>query len=301
MMQRPAQPRLRTAPAAIFSAATALTLALSAALPGCTASVAQLQTARVLDKGHFEVTAGASLVIPTQLVSAIADTAKLASKRIDEAEAAGRALSEEEHKQAFETALTLVLFYPSVTPELAVRYGVIDDLDVGLRYASTLVDVDARYQLLRGESAGLDVALTAGYGHHLETGPSMLTTVFDLLEKVDIAGYSRKDIDFGVVVGSQVASWLHLYGAGRYMISLTNVEGRLQEAEAAAGFDAKTDLDGTIHQFGGTAGLRAGYKYIWFGLELTVLRSLFRPMIFGAERNLDGWTVAPTFSLTGTW
>lgn len=272
-------------------------LALTALAAGCATSVSTQQTARTLAPGHVQVSAAGSIPVHTSAVAKVLDTAGSLGDRFERAEETGEAVSEAEQREAFETGLALLLFTPGVSTEFMGRVGVADKLDVGLRYAGSLMKVDGKWQVA-GAPGETEVALNLGYAYHFGFGASALESAYTLLEYTGLSDYSRHDLDAGVIASRAWGDWLELYCAGRTIVSFIGLDGDIEKVETtlAAG---SSDLDSRIVYAGATAGLMVGYKYLFVNAELTVMKVIFEPQIMGEARDLGGWLVSPLLGLSG--
>lgn len=273
--------------------AAALTMLLSSA---CTTSMTSLQTARTMRPGQVQLTAGASVPISSAAVGETIDAAGLAADRLADAEGRDAPISEAEQRQALETSLALLLFTPGVTTELAGRVGVVDGLDLGLKWAGPLLQADAKYQLLRQGEHGVDLAVQGSYGYHLGYGASIASSVYPLLDFVRLGDYAQHDLGVGVLLSGEWDDVFGAYLAARYVAAFTSVDADIERVEVASGLP-RSELSSTIHHVGGTAGIMLGYKYVYAVAELTVAGVVFDPVILGERRDLGGVIVTPALGL----
>jgi hypothetical protein len=276
----------------VRAAAAALLLA------GCTTSVSTLQTARVLDPRQVQITAALEGSLHSAALAEPLEAADRLADELDRAEETGETISEALEREAIEAALGLTLFTPSVAPVFIGRVGVGHGAEVGLRYTGALVGAEGKVQLARAEpESGVDLALFGGAAHHLDTGSSFASGLFDLLSTIDVADYARNDLHLGLILGRDFGRWLSLYTSARYMASFWSLRTDFGDIATESGVE-DLDLDGTIHALGGAGGLFVGYAHVFVNLELTVMRVWFAPEVLGETRDLDGWAVAPSFGLT---
>ncbi|MCA9549182.1 MAG: hypothetical protein KC933_04045 [Myxococcales bacterium] len=276
----------------IFFAAT-FTLLLGSA---CSTSMTSLQTARTMRPGQVQLTAGASVPISSAAVGETIDAAEAIAGRLSDAEARDAPITEAEQRQALETSLALLLFTPGVTTELAGRVGVVDGLDLGFKWAGPLLQVDGKYQLLRQAEHGVDLAVQGSYGYHLGYGASVASSIYPVLDFVQLGDYSQHDLGAGVLLSGEWDDIFGAYLAVRYVASLTSLDADIERVEVATGL-AHTEISNTIHHVGGTAGLMVGYKYIYAVAELTVAGVIFDPVVLGERRDLGGVIVTPAIGL----
>jgi hypothetical protein len=195
--------------------------------------------------------------------------------------------------------MSLVLFSPMPTTELALRVGMGEDVDMGLRYAGSLIKLDAKKQLIDGDP-GLDLALDLGYSYHLGIGASWASRAYDVVDLVGLGEYSRHDLDGAVIVGRDFGQWLSIYGATRYMASFISLDSDITTVETGAG-TGRTSIDNTMHLFGGSFGSMIGYRYLFLTSELTIMKVIFEPTLVGQQLDLSGVVYTPTLGLTARY
>lgn len=263
------------------------------ALVGCVSSVAQLQTARTLPSGKKRFQLGASLPISTRYVQEIIDSIKLAADRLEDAENAGRPVTEAEQRQAIETAAAVLLLQPAVVPELSARIGVFDNLDMSLRWAGPTFRLDGKYQLVE-QPGEWHAALHGAYVHHTGVGASIATSLFEIFDKLRLASYSRKDIELGVLVSTEEQDRpVSMYGGLRYFLAMPRIESELAEGLEAESGTQLVETETNIHQLGATFGVRIGNRRVSLMAELTVLYMIFETQILGQKTDLGGLVFAP--------
>ena len=79
-----------------------------------------------------------------------------------------------------------------------VRYGLADKFDAGLRWTTTGIHADGKYQFL-DHASGWDGAISLGVSHHFFDG-----FVFDVLEFLKIEDFSRNDIEIPLIFGKRL-------------------------------------------------------------------------------------------------
>ncbi len=269
-------------------------------LVGCASSTTSLQNARALDPGEVQVTMAMSLPIPTAAIGAAYDEAKSVGKELGSAAASGEDISLEQQRQITTGGLLFALFQPGFIGEINGRVGIRENLDLGLRYSSQQVKGDVKYQLLEQEELGFDGAISLGYGHHLDIGPSIAASTFSFLEYISLGDYSRTDLDLTAIASKDWGESLSVYGSLRYIVSFIELDSTLEKVESVSGVQ-KSDLSNRMHQYGATVGTMVGYKYLFLHLELTILNTHYMPTILGEQRDLGGLVIGPTLGLTGRY
>ncbi|HWN67340.1 MAG TPA: hypothetical protein VNM90_06845 [Haliangium sp.] len=273
--------------------AIVVTGVLTGVLTGCVSPVSQMQTARTLPPKKVRVHAGASVPISSRFAVELVDAVELATDRLRDARDADRPLTEEEQRQAIESAAAILLLQPAVVPEFGMRIGVFDHVDVGLQSAGPTFRLDAKWHAVDMPGKG-HAALQAAYTHHTGIGASIAGSVFDLFESLKLVEYSRKDLELALLASTEDQGRnMSFYGGLRYFLGMPRIESLL-----AAGIETQTGMplvstETDIHEIGATAGIRVGTKRVALMAELTVLWMVFAPEIFGEESDLGGLIIAP--------
>lgn len=255
-----------------------------------------LQTARTMAKGKVQVSVGASVPISSALVREVIDSAGTVAGRLSDAEERSAPISEAEQQQAIETGLALLLFNPGVTTEISARWGALDNLDIGAKWAGPLLGLDAKYQILHQDAHGVDLSASAGYGYHLGYGGSAASVVYPILDFVQLEDYSQHDFNGALIVSGEWNEIFGAYFAARYVGSVISLDADIQKVEVESG-EAHTELSNTMHMVMGTGGLMVGYRYVYLMTELTIAKVFFEPTVLGQRRDLGGFVVTPTLGL----
>jgi hypothetical protein len=262
-------------------------------LAGCVSPVSQLQTARTLPPKKVRVHAGASLPISSRYAQELIDLIDLATDRLRDARNADRPLTEEEQRQAIESAAAILLLQPAVVPELGVRMGVFDHVDAGLQWAGPTLRLDAKLHAVDMPGKG-HVALQAAYTHHTGIGASIADVVFDLFESLRLVEYSRKDLEIALLASTEDQDRnLSFYGGLRYFLGMPRIKSEVVDAIETETQMPLVKTETNIHELGATAGIRLGTKRVALMAELTVLWMVFAPEILGEKSDLGGLIIAP--------
>ena len=125
-----------------------------------------------------------------------------------------------------------------------------------------------------------------------------------MLEKVQLASFSRWDLEVPVYISADFNPYFGIYLSPKYVFSHTSVEMKILEAVEACGcveerLQVPTNVN--MHFVGATGGLRAGLPRLSVFLEMTAGNTFVNPMILGKERNLGGLTLYPAIGLAGTF
>ncbi len=269
-------------------------------LVGCSASTSQLQRARALERWQVEAVVGTTIPVSAAAFQAAVDTIDTLEPRVVDADKGGAPLAEDEARQLVRAGLAVLLFTPTPLSELSARLGLGGGFDVGLRLSGPRTQLDAKWQFLRVEQAGVDMALSLAVGRHDSPAESLWTKAYGIAEKLKFAGYERTDLSAALLVSRDFGEWASVYGGGLWMHSLLTISTILDESVVETGVETSDLVDpGGLDQLGGFAGVRVGYRYVWFALELSVTRALFAPTVLGQTVDLSGWTVAPSIALVG--
>ncbi|QDE90791.1 hypothetical protein BHS06_18490 [Myxococcus xanthus] len=285
-----------------------LPLLLLALTPGCASTLSTQQTARTLAPGQVQVTGGMGAFVPVGALVRVVDAG------IEQGEAARDAvvndrpytLSEEDQQELLTAGVALMVAPPGVNPELMVRVGVVDRLDVGLRYSGISLRGDLKFQLAHGgDEVGrylelgqrsFDMALGVGVSKHFFSSPAL-----DVLEVVEMNDFSRYDVEVPLYLSADWGDVFKLYAAPKYIYSRTRLDARLvdysQQGKPVSGFDARLPATVGSHFVGSTLGIAVGYRYVHLFAEVTGGYFRSRPQLFGMERNLGGVTVMPSVGL----
>lgn len=282
-------------------------LLLLALATGCASNLSTLQTAKPLARGQFQVTLGAGAFVPAgQIVDFVdlgIEEGKKFKRAIENDEPVQ--LTEEEQQRLLTTGIALVVAPPGTVNEVSLRAGVVDNVDVGLRYSGISWRLDSKLRFFHagdGEQVpehsrkSFDMALGLAGSRH-----SFKSPVFDLLEIVKINDFSRWDVEVPLYVSMDYGDIFRLYAAPKYVFSRTRIDEQLvnyaEQGKDVSGFDAR--LPATVYsQFAGsTFGFSLGYKYVHVFAELTGGYTFCKPRLFGQRRNLGGVTLYPAVGL----
>lgn len=280
---------IRNRPSAIHPALALLAILVA----GCVSPVSQLQTARTLPPGETRLHAGASLPLSTRYAQELIDLVEVATDRLQDAENAGRPITEAEQRQAIESVAAILLLQPAVVPELGLRVGVFDHVDAGLQWAGPTFRLDGKWHAV-DVPGQWHLALQAAYTYHTGIGASIAGSVFDLFESLRLVDYSRSDLELALLASTEDKGQnLSFYGGLRYFLGMPRIESAL-----ADGLETETGMplvstDTNIHEIGATGGIRLGTDRVSLMAELSVLWMVFEPEIFGEKSDLGGLVIAP--------
>jgi hypothetical protein len=242
-----------------------------------------MQPADTLEKGKWHAGAGMNVAIPvSRIVDAVDAAATISDEYISDS---GYTPSEDEQRTYLEALIGIALSAPGVSNDFMLRYGLADKFDAGLRWTTSGIHVDGKYQFL-DSSSGWQGSVSLGLSHHSFSG-----FLFDTLEHLQIDDFSRNDLEVPLIFGKKFSSLGYFWAGPKYILSRYSVDATI---ENVAGLQSSDD---TIHYFGGFAGAGFGYKKLYAFAELTVMNMVARPIILGEETDLGGIVVMPAFGL----
>lgn len=264
----------------------------------CSTTLSTLQPAEPMRPGHVQVTGAFDVVVPASRVSdAVDEGATLAAKYA--ADPSYKPTTEEQ-RRALAAGIGLGLSSPGVNPDIMVRLGIVEDLDVGLRYSGVAAHADAKYRFLAtrtptreeedgargkvggGPDRGFQGSVSVGVSKSLYSG-----FVFDTLDFLEVGDYSRWNVEIPVIFGSRLGDFGHVWFGPKYILSTYSVDASLQNVGAVS------ETSGMIHHVGGFGGIGVGYKFVFVFAELTIAKMFAEPEIFGQKTDLGGIVVAP--------
>lgn len=269
----------------------------------CQTSMTQMTSARALKPLHFEAAVNMSGSFNSSIVNNSIDAGETlvnAAKEDTTTE-----VSEEDLRKILDGTIAWLLFRPSATPELIARMGVYDGIlegiDVGVRYNGALIKGDAKLQVWESADGSQAIAIDAGYAYHL----GVVGSIFEFLTLTE---FKRSDIDASVMWSWEHPDILKIYASPRFIASHVATEPKLPDfvreklpADVAAYNPAQYFQDEWMVHYGATAGLLVGYKYVFLSLELTAMYVQFKPKIINQRRDYSGVVIAPAIGLVGTY
>lgn len=275
---------------------------------GCATTLATHQTARAIEPGHVQATAGTGVYIPVgATLFAISEGVAQTTKIIEAAQSGAEyQLTDDDREKLITAAIALAVLPPSPTQEFSLRTGILKNWDAGLRYSISAVRLDSKYQLYHADD-GPNVAPEYQRSVDLAVGGAVSkylfdNVVFDALEFVQMGDFDRWDFEVPVYASIEWGYIFKAYGAVKYVYSHTTMDARLVNTANTAGTITGLDIDvgdtevGT-HFIGATAGIMAGYRYVYVGVELTGGYTYARPFVLGRRRDLGGATFYPSIAL----
>ncbi|RKH37100.1 hypothetical protein [Corallococcus sicarius] len=278
-----------------------LLLGLAGLTAGCATPLSTMQTAKTLAPGQVQVTGSVGVFAPVGTFAQVVDVGIDQGREAKDAIEEGRAyeLSEEDQQRLLTAGVALVVAPPGVNPELMVRVGVLDGLDLGGRFSGNSLRFDGKVRLAHGgedRNRSYDLALGLGVSKHLFSG-----AVLDVLEVVQLGDFNRWDVEVPLYMSAEYGDVFKLYGAPKYVYSHTRLDPELvdfsQQGAPVTGFDVSLPTTVSSHFVGSTVGIALGYRYVHIYAEMTGGYVFCKPNIFGAKRDIGGMTFLPSIGL----
>lgn len=290
------------------------------ALSGCSTNLSALQTARTLYPGQVRSHFGAGVYVPAgQLGKAVGAGADAARQGIEAAIAQEAfVLDEKTKQQLFTSGIALAVMPPSTIYETGVRVGLVDNLDVGLRYSVNSLRLDVKWRPFhwgdpdtRASPAARSRDLAIGFGVSKYIFHSPLV---EALDYVKLGDFDRWDFEFPLYASVDFNPYFGLYFSPKYIFSHTTLDEEL----VAISELANTAIDGQccgevvtldtripsrvdMHFWGATAGLKAGHPKVYGFLELTVGYARAETFLLGEKRDLGGLMLQPNLGVAFAW
>jgi hypothetical protein len=200
--------------------------------------------------------------------------------------------------------VNVVVVPPSFGYHFAANYTVLDNWEVGLRYAGGGWRLGTRYQILKHETDALDLTIGAGVARAAFEIP--LASFIPILEVED---FTRYTVDLAPLQIGTSRSWYRVWASPKFLYSHFSTAMRLSIPGVPAPDLAR--FEGSTIYYGGQGGFALGYRYVFFAFELTLAgisgngeATMMTPGSGGTETiarnaNLDGFVIYPTFGFIG--
>ena len=289
-----------------------ITLLLTAVvLAGCTSPRNITASGKVTPKGAFKVGFNSSFNVATAPLAEIDNVTRAAVDAIDSNK---DSIFYNETVAALGRGLLAYSLDPvTATSEFYLRYGIMDRMDVGYKYASGAHVFDAMYQFMGstgtpdhpGEEGGLHGSIGLQYSGQKSDLPSKVG--LDKLSSVLSFELSRKDIlvplvfstsfgpeetygnfSFGVAYGHSFIS----YGFSPSKVLVRQVGDKLEKIPSLK----------QKHQYssvGAFLNAKLGYKYVYFLPAVSMYYQNYGTYnLFGLQQeSYKGWTIIPSLGL----
>ena len=256
-----------------------LVLVAGAWLAACAPVLSTFTPAPVAPHGHFRGATAIGVSIPTGPLGDLFDR----SEDLARASIEGRALTDDEVGDLFESTTGLLLNLPSAAYELQGRFGVAKRVDVGLRLALPgAIRLDGRYQFVLTPNKPFAASVGLGLTYYSFEIP--VPSPID--EVIEVDDYRRLEVDVPLLFG-----WSgpigHVWLGPKIVFATygTEMTAKLVSDTRLA------SVSGTSWYYGVQVGGAIGYRYVWIAAELTIAG-----MSGSADIELAGVKLSPKFS-----
>lgn len=282
-------------------------LCIAVLASGCATTLSTMQTAVPVEPRHVQINGGYGLYLPLgPAADAVMQGAKQAAKAVAAAKNDEQYQLSEEDQQALLTAgIGLAAMPPGFAYEISLRTGVVDNLDVGLKYSTSgSLKADAKYRFFHQGPSGEPGVMSPSYDLAIGLGASKYffeSPVITVLEYVQLGDFSRWDVEVPAIFSIEWGQILKFWVAPKYVFSHTSFDEELvgisEEATRRSGYQLGLPGSVSTHFIGSSVGFGAGYRWVHVMFELTAGYTYCRPVIFGHQRNLGGLTLYPAIGL----
>jgi hypothetical protein len=266
---------------------------------GCAPSLATMQPAHVAPKGHFQATAAVEIGIPTGTISKAIDAGTTVSMRVQNQ----MSIMSSDERQLFDAGVNFVVSPPSANTHFAINYTVLNNWEVGVRYAAGGWRLGSRYQFLHHEDAPFDMTLGAGVSR-IATEVPILSTI----PLLDVDDFTRYTVDAGLQIGTSRGFYRAWVGP-KFLYSNFSTAMRLDIPNS--NLPDLASFEGHGIYYGGQGGLAIGWKHVFLAFELTICEltgtahaTALNPAGSGntdiaTDVDISGLVIYPTFGLLG--
>lgn len=275
---------------------------VASCVAGCSTTLSTLQPAEPMRPGHVQADAALDVVVPaSRIVGAVAVAGGLGARFVSDPHYEP---TTEDARRALAAAIGLGLSAPGVNLDVMLRVGIVRDLDVGLRWSGLAAHADAKYRFLAtrppsveeerraamrpgdGPDPGFQGAISVGVSRAFYGG-----FVFDALDFLDVADYSRWNLEVPVIFGGRLGEFGHAWFGPKYVLSRYALDASLKNVGIVP------ESSGIIHHVGAFGGFAVGYRYAFVFVELSAAWMFADPEILGRKTDLGGLVVAPSGGL----
>lgn len=259
----------------------------------CAPSLSTMEPAHVIGKGHVRAVAALEVGAPVGVIDDVIDR----GKTLASAASKGQAITDQQKLEILDAGIGLLAAPPLAAPLLAISYGVLDRLELDLRYAGSGARAGGRWQLVDRATGPFDLTVGAGVARSVVEIP-----LADSLPGLSADDFSRYTFDASALVGTSRDIW-RVWAGPRFAASWFHTAlGLTLPNEALV-----ASFDGHASYFGGQAGAAIGYRKLFLVAELTVTRLAGRADASaigtlapsGRRVDVDATIVQPSFGLMG--
>ena len=279
-------------------------------MTACTAPRAVSQSGRVTPHEKWRVGSDYTFNISTQTTAALFDGIKTTIEEVIDEEQ----VSYDETTRKLSKALLAYSIDPLSTGlDFYLRYGLLENADIGYKYATGIHVVDTRWQFMKPkntpeESSSLYGSLGLQYSSQSYDLPSVMK--LDDLQKLLGYDMNRKDVlvplTFSRPFGEE-----EKYGAFSFGLAynFTKLDYGFEPLKLYnnLGGDADPELvapihgEKTIHAYGGFFSLKGGYKYVYISAGLAIYYQDYGryELLNDDSAQLSGLTFVPHLGIEG--
>jgi len=233
--------------------------ALACAL-GCSASVANVQPARLTPEGHWQVVGSVSATPPRSMPADTLDQVRAIDDTLE-----GRPTSNE-LEEVGRAATAALVQPPSADGQLALSYGVNKRLELGARLGPTNAGAGLRLQWMR-KAPGIYGVLGARVLFGFNDFP-----VERFTDEVRIDSFRRYDFAFPLHVGYS-SRYVHLWAGPQLMISRFSSDVAIcVDGTDSCRQEATVSTSGRAAYLSGQLGIALGRKRFWIAFEMSISR-----------------------------
>jgi hypothetical protein len=258
--------------------------------PGCGAPLSSFQPAHVPEPGKLHAELGIDVSYPSGTFRKVVN----AARAVEEASEV-RALSDDEKRTILEGGVAVSVDPPAAIPHLGVAYAPWQNWELGLRLTTADARLAVRRQLLVQAESGFDLSVGLGAGRSLLDPP-----VHSVLDRLRYDDFARWNFDLPVALGRH-GSWYRVWGGPRLLYSLVSHDAALTLPIENTTVRGSVSAQGLY--FGGYAGAALGYKSMFIGPELTLVRLIGDADVtaLGETENvgISSFIVYPGFAVMG--
>ena len=250
-------------------------------LTGCAPGLSSFTPAHVPPRKHVQAETGFDVAVPSGLGDIIDDGVATAKSASD------HELTEAELQTLFRAGAALGLNPPSLVTHVGLGYVPLDHFEVNGRLMSGAWRLGGRYQLLSQAEHGIDGTVSLGGGHYSYEFP-----LGDRIPLLKLEDFSRWQVDASFLIGRH-GSWYRVWGGPRLLQSFYGTELVFEQPSIPSVLEEKrrvlASLDGAGTYLGAQLGAALGYKYVFIGFELTVVKFWTRASVdfFGSQHDID--------------
>jgi hypothetical protein len=271
---------------------------LALVLAGCAQSLSTFQPAHVAPKGHVQAEVGGDLALPTGTIGDALSAGRTLARAADE-----RQLTAEEQRRLIDSGTRIALNPPFFVWHAGLAYVPWDRWELGLRWSSHAWRLGARHQLKSLEQDGYDFTIGLGVQRFSYDYP-----LSNLLDYLSVDEYVRWNVDVPVLWGVHGDAY-RLWGGPKLLVSRfdTRISEQLPPVGGIQVPALAASATGTAFYAGGQGGLAVGWKRLFVGFELTVMRLFGEGTLSLSGQNVDerrtldlgSWIFYPGLALMG--